>query len=241
MKCRLRSERGSVVIDAALGVMVVGITVVAFATSIGAAGRTSQYSRTSVTVSSLLNSTVNDLATDPLAVPTVRTTTPVTFGAEDIPVTVWQDSSDRWVTIHAATPLFRGGDCQSSLASCATASISVVVSDVGIDPTPLVGSWSSVGSTTTTGSDVAPGPVGVAEVPVGSGEVRYVVRVAAESAGELTFDDGPATLLNVPIPAETDQYFYGSINPDGATQLTITVRGATMHLSHLFLYQAPTP
>ena len=235
------SDRGSIIVGSLIGIIVAAITITAFATTMRAAASATASSAMATARSSLVNTVSNDLATQPLTVPTTPTRQEP-FGGGTTDVTVWRTVDGAGsATIHAATPISAGADCAQPGADCASAAITVPIGRPGIAPTVLPGSWADSGAATAAGQDFPPDSVvGTAGIPASSAaEVRYIVRVAAPAATTLEFRDGATVLLAVPVAAGADQYFYGSLDPDGAAVVTIALSGPAATLSRLYLYEAP--
>lgn len=248
------NQRGSMLIDAMLGIVITALTVTAL---VGVSTTTGNIVR-STTIQSdrytFARNLANDLAENPndaTKITATPQTAPTTITANDqgVNVTRWlvvgTGTSAGTTQVNVSIPKNVDKNCQDAairLKSCVTASVTVATSDPGIVTTAVGGTWSIAGIGTAAGS----GPVPVSQisatpftVPTGSGEVRYVVKVSgAAGVGAIEFRNGATVLESILFDETTNTYTYGSVFAPAGTAITVHVVGSTVNLARFYIYKA---
>lgn len=234
----LRSQRGDLLIDSMLGVVLItlimvsasGVLVVAATSSIGVSTNTSR--------AIVLNSVLSDAKPLSANYTSAPTTVPATAQNRGVSAILWREDRTPTLTVlHAAT--YRHGsqasDCTDpshlDAGKCLQSEIAVVTSQSGVAATPV---------------PLGPGTGGALfdlTAPATATELRYIVKVTAAPADStLSFvnKDHPEVTFDVSIPSGQSGYYYGRVLVNGGSKLGLVTTGpATYDAGVTMIYEEP--
>lgn len=240
----LRDDRGSALLDAMVGVIIIAVTVSALTFAATSTSSAVQSLNESTSRNLALRNIANQLAADPGAVPEVRTQIPVTVKGTATTATVWRAPLGSTATLHVAIPAtfaLSDIDCQASPTRCIETEITVDVTTPGIAPVYVSPAWADA-RIARDGATVTAGVLGTFTPQSTVAEVRYLVGIrSATGPGAITFSRNGAVIEQVLFDETTNTSMYGSafIPVGGTGNVTVSLVGASATLDHFTVYEAP--
>lgn len=240
-------EAGLALVDSMVGILIAALAMIGLSSIAVTASEAITRSDSQTARQNYIVSLANELANDPVAVPTTPTTTNITIHGVDSQVSSWRVTTAAGTIIYTSTSRDESGsgtDCANpanNSSDCLRAASSVLTDLSSGMTTEITTTWSTPALDGPTPAAVTSGPLGSFNTPAGLTEVRYVLRIAGSPGGAVVFTDpaisttlGTVTIGNVP-----DQYFYGSLPTTGTTNVEITYSGGQAWISRFFIYEAP--
>lgn len=234
----LRSERGDLLVENIVGVVIVALTLIPVAGILIGATTASASAQVTTARTIFLNSLLADETPTIAAHSAAPTTTNRSVNGTDVPVTLWrEDPNGATAILHAAAPDYSTSSAAvcsdpASLNGCLTASVAVAL-DAGGIALARIPFTAGAGDT-----------LGTADIGAGVQEIRYIFKVtAAPTATKLQLAASPGTAAtDVDIPEGQLGYYFGSLQVDPGTAVEFTApAGATVDPDSIFLYESPGP
>lgn len=237
----LSQDRGDLVVDAMVGVLITGFVFTVIATISVTAASTTRLLTSDTQRRAFISEMTQNASHNADAVPTVPTTERYRIGGDMLPVTLWRETGPSSDIVFALTPSANSKrECnvksQVDAADCITSRSSIDAGRAHVVG-PAAGS-TATGVGSRDGATVGPGVIATTSPRAGADEVRYVLKVSSSAAGSLTFEAGGETLLTVPFPAGQDGYLYGSVWLDKTAPVKTSISTKAL-VSDLLIYDAP--
>lgn len=219
----MSNSRGSVLVDAMVGVLVTAVALLGLSTMAVAAATAISTTTNNTQQISFLHSYVNSLATSPQAVPTMSaaTTAGQQVNGRLTPVTIWRVSSPSSSTLFASMPRWRAGalaDCSKPTSletpGCLTTQTSVTAAGGSIVTSPIATNWNNNQATSPDGASMSPGPVASAETKSAGGQATPQLIQSATADLASAYEDaasrGPSAAVGVIVGGTFAPGYYRS-------------------------------